>query len=578
MSAAPQPISLAPLRAERVWRDWLSACLCGLVITFGVSLGSTVAHAQCSEPELEEASMLSEAALNVVSLEEALSREAGDWRLSDHVQGGLTPQRYLRALTLDLLGRLPTSEEKSALIESGGVIDEQQVDEWLASEEFASQAVRLLRGQLWNNISNLNLYINNPNLSRSNGIYWMRNPAAATRGDRVPCLNQPAEFDDQGAPITYPQEDGTNREGWVLVNPYWAPDTEVRVCAFDAQTNEYSSNGAFCGTNGGLNRADCGCGENMKWCVTGQVRQEVSRSFARSLDLLINHVFTEGQSFLDLFEEQRFFINGPMVHFFRHQTRISRYTIEPSPLPEWQLPEFDYTETDRWTQMILPNAHSGVLTHPAFLLRFQTNRARASRFFETFLCSPFQPPEGGLPVADEESVRNPDLQERAGCKYCHAMLEPSAAYWGRWTEQGVAYLSPEDFPAEREDCLSCALSGGNCSNECRRYYLTTALDEQEVPYLGKLRAYNFMRDEHLTNIERGPRLLAYTEIAGQRLPRCVARRSAEWLLGREMSESMASERDRAWLDQLGLRFARSGYQFRSLIKDIITDERYRRVK
>jgi hypothetical protein len=53
---------------------------------------------------------------------------------------------------------------------------------------------------------------------------------------------------------------------------------------------------------------------------------------------------------------------------------------------------------------------------------------------------------------------------------------------------------------------------------------------------------------------------------------------SEWLLGKELSDSTASERDRAWLDALGLRFARSGYDYRQLIKEIVTDERYLRVK
>ena len=45
-----------------------------------------------------------------------------------------------------------------------------------------------------------------------------------------------------------------------------------------------------------------------------------------------------------------------------------------------------------------------------------------------------------------------------------------------------------------------------------------------------------------------------------------------------MSDSMATARDRQWINELGVRFARSGYHYPQLIKDIITDERYRRVK
>ena len=43
-------------------------------------------------------------------------------------------------------------------------------------------------------------------------------------------------------------------------------------------------------------------------------------------------------------------------------------------------------------------AHAGVLTSPAYLLRFQTHRARANRFHVSFLCQPFVAPDGGLPA------------------------------------------------------------------------------------------------------------------------------------------------------------------------------------
>ena len=45
-----------------------------------------------------------------------------------------------------------------------------------------------------------------------------------------------------------------------------------------------------------------------------------------------------------------------------------------------------------------------------------------------------------------------------------------------------------------------------------------------------------------------------------------------------MSDADITARDRQWLDELGIRFSRDGYLYSILIKDIITDERYRRVK
>mgnify|MGYP003962074549 CR=1 FL=1 len=176
-------------------------------------------YAQCSEPELEEAHLMSTSALEMISPEDALSREAGDWSLGEHVVGGLSPQRYLRSLALDLLGRLPTGEEQRDLQEQQGVISETLLDTWFTSADFASQAVRLVKSQLWNNISNLNLYSANVSLARTNQIYWRRNPARFTRGDRVPCLDQPVSYDSEGQIVTFEQEDETEREGWVWVNP-----------------------------------------------------------------------------------------------------------------------------------------------------------------------------------------------------------------------------------------------------------------------------------------------------------------------------------------------------------------------
>jgi hypothetical protein len=285
-------------------------------------------------------------------------------------------------------------------------------------------------------------------------------------------------------------------------------------------------------------------------------------------------VFSEGGSYLDLFESQRLYVNGPIAHFLRHHlSGDMRYAFTPAPVDVSALPQLPFTARDTWVPVTLTRDHAGVLTHPVYLLRFQTNRARADRFFDSFLCSPFTPPDGGVPVADEASVRDPDLQQRAGCKYCHALLEPAAAHWGRWTEQGAAFLPSERFPAERPDCLSCALTGQGCSAECRDHYLTDALTEQERPFLGQLKSYVFRRQEHSVNVERGPRLLVMNEVVRQRLPRCVASRTARWLLGRELTTH-----DDAWLNALGLRFARSNFNLRSLISEIVRDERYRRVK
>jgi len=262
------------------------------------------------------------------------------------------------------------------------------------------------------------------------------------------------------------------------------------------------------------------------------------------------------------------------VHYWKHLARVPAGTRNtPVPLPVEQLPELAYTDVDTWHPILLGPEHAGLLTSPAFLLRFQTGRARANRFYNAFMCQPFQPPSAGLPVPDDESAYQLDLQLRDGCKYCHALLEPSAAYWGRWSQQGAGYLDAESYPAVRDDCERCATSGESCSTDCKRYYLTEALVESQEEYLGKLLSYEFRREDHYGNIESGPRALALSVVVDGRLPDCVSRTAAAWLLGRAILPE-----EEPWIDQLGDQFIASDFNYRDLVKTIVSSPVYRSVQ
>jgi hypothetical protein len=214
-----------------------------------------------------------------------------------------------------------------------------------------------------------------------------------------------------------------------------------------------------------------------------------------------------------------------------------------------------------------------VLTDPAYLLRFQTNRARANRYYTVFLCQPFSAPPGGLPSPADSCSSEPDLQQRCGCKYCHALLEPTASHWGRWSEQGAAFLDPERFPRTRPDCEACALRGQQCSDDCRRFYVTNSIDPKQEPYLGGLNAYEFRRPEHERNVESGPRLLALSTITDNRLPMCSAGNVVRMLFGREPAEHEAD-----WIASLATRFVQDGYSWKALVKAVVTSDAYRRVR
>jgi hypothetical protein len=112
-----------------------------------------------------------------------------------------------------------------------------------------------------------------------------------------------------------------------------------------------------------------------------------------------------------------------------------------------------------------------------------------------------------------------------------------------------------------------------CSSVCNRFYTVTANAPSEEPYLGKLKALLFRAPEHEVFVDMGPKLLALSSFADNRLPECTARTAAENLIGRALYEE-----EEAWLDNLVVQFASSGYSFKALIKAIVQSPIYRRVR
>jgi hypothetical protein len=482
----------------------------------------------------------------------------------------------LRAISLDVRGRAPSPEEY-ALLDGQTDIPEALVDEWLASEDFVTRAVRWHRELLWTNISNVSLTSFRGGLGTSpDGIYFRNLPSTLYRGNpNTPCLNQPVQFDANGEIVATVQPDGTRREGYVNVSPYWAPTTTLKVCAFDAQDALVSPDGVQCGTSAGYSDAHCGCGPDLRWCKAGNVNAQTVSAMALDVEKRVAAMVREDRPYTELFTSRRAFVNGPLVHFYRYQTGIpDNVSVEPVSLNVATLPDLAFTDKDTWVEIELPVGHAGVLTSPAYLLRFQTNRARANRYFNAFLCQPFQPPATGIPVGDPVAMREPDLQKRHGCKYCHAMLEPAASHWGRWPQRGAGFLDETRFPETREDCALCARNGTTCSAECNAYYFTRASYDSEKPYLGLLTAYHFLRPEHLANVEQGPSYLMRSTIVDNRMPACVSRHMVEKLAGR----LLLPEEEPLVTETMAREFVTSNYSFKTLIKSVVMSPVYRRVR
>ena len=491
--------------------------------------------------------------------------------------------RYLRAMSLDLRQKLPSLEEYSRVSEDEKGLDE-LLDDWLASDEFGDRMIRHHRSLIWNNLSSVPLLNTKALLvPDTNGIYWRPDSARTYRGSDVGCRNVASTTDSSGE-IEYQEgertymvdnmrvTEQTKREGFVEVEPYWAPGTTIKVCAFDAQQAVTTGAGTSCSSMAGYDDPRCGCGSSLQYCVVQSIVQDVNRAIEQDVDRRIKAVILNDEPYTELFTSRRAYVNGPLVHYYRYQTGFPQdVSLEPAPVDVERLPNLSATAKDTWREIELPPHHAGILTSPAYLLRFPTNRARADRLFNAFMCSPLIPPAGGLVF--NQTRPDPDLQRRDGCKYCHANLEPTAAFWGRWGESGAGYLDPQKFPPRRADCEACARTGEQCSEECRRFYIMDALTVEEEPYLGMLKSYQFRQSVHERHVEEGPKLLVINSVVDSRFGDCVSRKIAARLMGRELLEE---END--WLQDLAKTFVSSNYSYKSLVKAILKSENYRRVQ
>lgn len=492
----------------------------------------------------------------------------------------LSPEEYLRAVSLDVRGVVPTVEEYES-IRGLPDVPEAMIDEWLASEEFGQRVVRRHRALLWPNAENVRFVDFRRRLgSTGTGAAqrWYRSSQTTTvaiRGANVPCDDVPATFDADGRPeYRIDSATGAHIEGWVEVSPYYAPTTTIHVCAFDAETAERSPSGRECRTRDASADPGCGCGASLMWCDTNDVQLALVASFNQELERRIAAHVAADEPYTGIFTSRRAFVNGPIAFYYQHLSRVyNDVPLEPASLDVEHMPTLAYTDRDTWMEVELPDVHAGVLTSPLYLLRFQTNRARANRFFDAFLCQPFQPPAGGLPVADEVEAREPDLQRRAGCRYCHAILEPAAAHWGRWMMQGGGYLAEGQYPVFRPECAECARGEESCGSVCTLNYTTRALYPEQEPYLGMLRAYEFLRPEHEINVAEGPTALVRDGLADGRFTECTVRRTTEWLLARDLGETEVE-----WSSELASTFVGSDLRYRDVVRAIVTSDTYRRVR
>ncbi|MGB5812663.1 MAG: DUF1549 domain-containing protein [Polyangiales bacterium] len=490
--------------------------------------------------------------------------------------------RFLRQVTLDLYGRPPTIEEYEQL-HAGGDVDEAKVDEMLESPEFFDRLAGYHRGFIWTALPSNNdlfsTFIERFNSGESE-VWSVFDKQITFRGAYEPCLDmQHTNFDGNGRP--QPMQtgylegecaqtaEGCVMDGWVEMTPYWNPDISIRVCAFDAQEFttglDQSAGGVFtdCAERNG--DAGCGCGPSLQYCAaagdSGNVN-EIRTALTEEPARIFEGIIKAGRPYTEAFSTNQTYFNGALRHYYRYLQRNGNELANIA----------DAAYTSDWELIERPEYHSGILTTMGYLLRHTSQRARVNRLYTAFLCDPFVAPAGGLPSATDPCSQNPDLSERCGCAACHTTIEPATTYFGRWEEGDFNYR--EDIELFRDNCATC--EPGDCSNTCRRDYVTRELETGPGSLgdeAGKLLTVAWRTPEQAAAIDEGPSGLFEQPGMQDKLASCAVQNFSEFLFSRELTTNEKG----GWLPEQVGSFRDNGFNFIQMAKAIVLDPRYRRI-
>lgn len=512
-------------------------------------------------------------------------------------------ERQLRRLSIDLRGTVPDVPEYEAL-EGETAIPDDVIDAYLDSDELRVQLRRYHEDLLWTNpstaLGDVGFSLSSQNFPGTGVVYFV--PSQGKRkayrgGDGTHnCQDKPQSelgYDASGAPIAEPiGADGTgpySAEGWVEVHPYWEsdPNKTIKVCAFDAQTAETYPGTDPSGAAVDLScdhvlangRKECGCGPDLRYCMlTSVVEPAVLSSMREQLLRLVDDHTKGNRAYSDLLLTKRSWVNGPLVHYYKYlgQRQTFSRTQNLYSASDGELPDLPFTAVDTWVEVKREAPHSGILTLPAYLLRFQTNRGRANRYRIAFEGQFFQPPE---PKDSNCAPEGDDLTGRCVCRGCHVTLEPMAAYFGQLVEAGTTSL--RDFEREYPTAKACQQGMLPASQAwCDRFYVRKPdpVDPDILPYA--LKALRYADAEHpdvQPHFDAGPAALAKADIDSGLFHEVATRYLFEYLMKRPVNADPTSpDYEGELIGDLAKDF-RVHDNFKVLIKALVKLPQYRRM-
>jgi hypothetical protein len=450
----------------------------------------------------------------------------------------LPVERQLRRLAIDLKGTVPDLTEYDAVAGKTSLPAE-IIDAYVASDEFRLQMRRYHEGLLWTNpalvLGDVGFALSTSTVN-GNVLHFVsstgkRRLYRGGDGTHI-CQAKPQSvlgYDAQGMPNVESQGmDGTGEwfaEGYVEVHPYWESDPAktIKVCAFDAQASEtytLPASDADAGTHScdtmlAIGKTKfCGCGPNLNYCMlTSVVQTRVLADLREQVLRFVDEFSTGARPYSNILKAKTIHYNGPLVHYFKYlaQRQTLGRTQNAHAPADGTLPDLKYTDTDTWMAVEREAPHAGVLTLPAFLLRFQTNRGRANRYRIAFLGEYFQPP------STKDVNCNPDgddLTQRCVCRNCHVALEPIAAYFGQFAEAGS--MSVRDFAQSYATAAECAqMIAPRSSSYCDRFYsIVPDLQDPDIRRY-RLKALQYADAKHPSiqpHFDEGPAALAQADI------------------------------------------------------------------
>ncbi len=490
----------------------------------------------------------------------------------------------LKRLSLDLRNQVPSIEEYQAL-DPLPTVPPAVIESYLASDGFKTAMRRHHENLLWPNVSAVRLSETTTVLTTPSGSPSLRmlGREALYRGVRDDTCDDvlqtafdpafPKEFRPIPGRVVGTKE---RHEGYRLVHPYWDPSSTVKVCAYDAQeTVSFQKNGktVACNTTEGRANPACGCGPSLSYCYaqpTAATTGAILASLREQLDRVVDRATSGTVPYTEILLADDVEENGPIA-FWRKNiapqgTITAAYDV---PLPGEPISDLAFTD-DTWHSIGRSKLHAGVITLPAFLLRFQTDRGRANRFRIAFQNRLFVPAAklDPLPGCSNDSA---DLTTRCNCQYCHSTLEPLALHFGDFAEAGAAAMNdPKVYPLQRPDCV------GSNDPICRRFYVT----QSDLTRPGWRTSYQFAdaHPEYVKAIADGPRVLAEEAIADGSFARAAVQNLFLRLVKRELRVSGDHTEDQALLDELVNGFVSGGWNYPKLVQTIVSLPEYRRVR